>query len=226
MTIAEPTDRPEAELRLAAAFRFVDRFTEQSVPVPLRVRVAALEWDAVRGRDGTYRFVLDSRPRPTGTHPVEITAPGGEYVRHTAAPTIVVPPTFVMPPVAKDILRTEYLWPTPTYRLPAGETALVARLRKGATILTGVEVQLAVADPPAVPWPARPAAPLAVTGAGGWFVFVYRYPREKLTGPAESVTPVTLMGRAWPANTLTAFRDPVKLKPGVVDARATFIDLS
>jgi hypothetical protein len=130
------TDAPMWTRDLAAAVQFVDPFTSLPVRIPCAVSMPALRWTALRwDADATYRFSRPNVPLvgapqlPTGTFTLSVTPAGGSYAalepRQITLPVAAPHP----PPVLfADYLVALPLWPTVVFRVPAGETAVLARL--------------------------------------------------------------------------------------------------
>jgi hypothetical protein len=130
--------------RLGASVLFVDAFTSKPVDVPLDVRaetlptvvgMPTLPWRAIRGpNDDTYRFfVTNAVVMPIGPIGVTVTTPGDEYVNFEPLGVLLPRPFVAHPPTParSDFVVQHILWPTRTLKLPAGETAIVARLVQG-----------------------------------------------------------------------------------------------
>ena len=165
--------------RLGAAVLFVDAFTARAVDVPLEVRASTLPvvvgmpilpWTATRGRnDNTYRLmVTNSTVMPVGGVPLEVTAPGREYFNFEPLlvplprPFTAHPPT----PARSDFLLRHTLWPTRSFRLPSGETAVVARFASaGANPVARLKVTIWQDGLP------MPASPYGYTSDAGELVF-------------------------------------------------------
>jgi hypothetical protein len=131
------TDTPAWTRDLAAAVQFVDPFTGLPIRVPFSVSIPALRWTALRwDTDATYRFSRVNVPLaggtpqlPTGTFTLGVTPTSSQYAalepRQVTLPVAALHP----PPVLfADYLVPLSLWPTVAFRVPAGETAVTARL--------------------------------------------------------------------------------------------------
>jgi len=131
------TDAPTWTRSLAAVVQFVDPFTGLPIRVPFSVSLPALRWTAQRwDTDATYRFSLPNMPLvggapqlPVCTFALSITPAGGPYAALEPR-QITLPPAAPHPPpvLAADYLVALALWPTVAFRVPAGETAVTARL--------------------------------------------------------------------------------------------------
>lgn len=171
--------------RLAVALQFTDAFTGTPVPVPLEVSIPALQWRAFFWRpDGTYRFVTTG-VIPAGSFAVTVSVPGGKYVNWEAFQVDLPRTTPAAPPVsAADYLVSRPLWPTPRYRLPYGETAVVGRLASSASSSVDrlrVTVFEAAVFPP-------PLAPYTRTDGNGRFVFRLPLLRKQFVGTSSVST--------------------------------------
>jgi hypothetical protein len=122
---------------LAAVVQFVDPFTSQPVRVPCAVSISAWNWSALRwDTDATYRFSLPNVPQvggmpqlPTGTFTLSVTPADATYaVLEPRLLTLPPAPAHPPPVLAADYLVALALWPTVGFRVPAGETAVTARL--------------------------------------------------------------------------------------------------
>jgi hypothetical protein len=131
------TNKPAWTRELAAVVQFADLFSGLPIRVPFAVSIPALQWRALRwDADATYRFsrsnvpLVGSTPQlPVGTFTLSVTPADGPYTalepRQITLPVAAPHP----PPVlAADYLVTLALWPTVAFRVPAGETAVTARL--------------------------------------------------------------------------------------------------
>ena len=180
--------------RLGAAVVFEDAFTGRTIDVPIDVEARTLPTGvgmprlpgrAVRGRnDAAYRLmVTNNTVMPVGVVPLEVEIPGRQY--HNFEPLQVGPlplPLTAPRPLVSDVMVRHPLWPTRTFRLPAGETAIVARVvSAGANPVAGLKVTV---WPAALPMPVRP---YAYTDPDGQLV--YRLPELKsVSGGVVSTT--------------------------------------
>jgi hypothetical protein len=131
------TDTPTLTRTLAAVVQFVDPFTALPIRFPFSVSIPALRWTALWwDTDATYRFSRANVPLaggvpqlPVGTFALSITPTGGPYAALEPR-QITLPPAASHPPpvLAADYLVALALWPTVAFRVPAGETAVTARL--------------------------------------------------------------------------------------------------
>src|SRR5207245_2993107 len=158
-------------------------FTAKPIAVPLEVRAEALPvvvgmprvpWQAVRGpTDDTYRFfVTNETVMPAGN--IDLTVTAKEYTNFERVTLVLPRPLVAHPPTParSDYLVRRSLWPTRSLRLPAGETAIVARLVSGGVT--------PLANLKATVWPdgtPMPALPYAYSSEGG--EIVYRLPDLK-----------------------------------------------
>jgi hypothetical protein len=154
------TDAPTWTRNLAAAVQFVDSFTGLAIRVPFMVSIPALRWNALWwDTDATYRFSLSNvaivggvPQLPTGTFTLGITPTNGPYAALEPR-QITLPPAPVHPPpvLATDYLVRLIIWPTVAFRVPPGETAVVARLVSTSNqTIAGLKIRLfdAAAPPP------------------------------------------------------------------------------
>jgi hypothetical protein len=156
---------------LGFALRFEDIFHRPSTPTtpPIRTRlevaIPARRWTALyAGSDGTYRFAFKPGQDVTGLHDVVVTSLDGIYVNHEAI-QVTLPRTVSTPPVAADFLVTKPLWPTRSFRVPAGETAVIGRIVHPTLRVSGLRVQLyRGASPP-------PTGAYTYSDPSGEFVF-------------------------------------------------------
>jgi hypothetical protein len=170
---------------LCAVYRFFDAFMtpvdSRTPPIgsPLVVSIPARAWTALRVRaDGTYRFSAPTltEPAPTGVNlAVSVVSLTGEYV--APSPILLTLPLAVsVPPVAADFLRDLPLWPTPSMRPPAGETAVRGRITSPTSQpVAGLQVEMWTGGSPVPP----PGTPSTLTDSDG--EFLYRFPRLKAT---------------------------------------------
>ncbi len=162
---------------LCAVYRFHDAFMtpvdSRTPPIasPLTVSIAPLAWTALRvAADGTYRFSAATltQPAPAGPNlPVSVVSETGDYA--SLEPILLtLPLALSAPPVAADFRRDLPLWPTPSLRPPAGETAVRGRVvSPTAQPVVGLKVEIwlgAAAVPP-------PGTPYTVTNDAGDFLF-------------------------------------------------------
>jgi hypothetical protein len=157
---------------LGFALRFEDIFDRPATPTtspvraPLQVSIPALRWQAFyAGSDGTYRFRFGPHDVIAGTHAVEVTSLDGSYANHEAF-TVTLPRVVSTPPVTDDFLIARPLWPTRSFRIPEGETAVIGRITSPTSQpVAGLRVQLyRGASPP-------PSGAYTYTDANGEFVF-------------------------------------------------------
>lgn len=118
---------PRVRHELAIALRFEDVFTGEAVRAPLEVSIPELRWEAMRGRDETYRFVTGITRPPPGSYGVEVVSPTGEY-RSFVPFQVTLPHSGPTPPTRPGWMITRPLWPTRRLRLGPGETGLTGRL--------------------------------------------------------------------------------------------------
>jgi hypothetical protein len=187
------TDRPGLVHRLGVAVRFLDAFDGTRVGVPLLVSIPAQRWTALPvPADATYRFALTNRALPAGLFDVAVEVPGGEYAYAEPFKVQLPPPGLPHPPplTAGDFLVERPLWPTPRFRPPPGETAVLGRVESagGATSVEGLKVILFV-------WPGpAPAGPYAYTNDRGDLLF--RLPGLKGSASGGTVTATADLGAA------------------------------
>lgn len=158
--------------RLGFALRFEDIFdrpaTTSTVPVrtPLDVSIPTLRWQAFfAASDSTYRFRFGPNDTIAGTHAVQVTSLDGSYTNHEAF-TVTLPRVISAPPVANDFLIARPLWPTRSFSIPTGETAVVGRITSPTLQpVAGLRVQLyRGASPP-------PSGAYTYTDSNGEFLF-------------------------------------------------------
>jgi hypothetical protein len=154
------TDTPALTRDLAAVVQFADPFTALPIRVPFTVSIPALHWTALRwDTDATYRFsranapLVGGKPQlPVGTFTLSVTPTSGTYAALEPR-QITLPPAPLHPPpvLAADYLVALALWPTVAFRVPAGETAVTARLVSASNqTVAGLKARLfdAAAPPP------------------------------------------------------------------------------
>jgi hypothetical protein len=156
------TDTPAFSRDLAAAVQFVDPFTALPIRAPFAVSIPALRWFALRWpTDATYRFSRANSPLvggapqlPVGTFTLSVT-PGDNSYAVLEPRQVTLPP---VPPHAPPVLVSDYLvalalWPTVAFRVPAGETAVTARLVSASNqVVRGLKVRIFdSASPPPPP---------------------------------------------------------------------------
>jgi len=154
------TDTPALTRHLAAVVQFVDPFTALPIRVPFAVSIPALRWTALRwDNDATYRFSRANAPLvggtpqlPVGTFTLSVTPTSGTYAALEPR-QITLPPAPSHPPpvLVADYLVALALWPTVAFRVPAGETAVTARLVSASNQnVTGLKLRLfdSAAPPP------------------------------------------------------------------------------
>lgn len=120
-------DVPAVRHGLAIALQFEDIFTGEPVRAPLQVSIPELRWKAVRGGDGTYRFVSGISQPPPGSYEVEVVSPTGEY-RSFVPLQITLPHAGPTPPTRLGWMVTRPLWPTRKLRIGPNDTGLTGRL--------------------------------------------------------------------------------------------------
>jgi len=157
---------------LGFALRFEDIFDRPSTPTTapvrssLQVSIPTLRWQAFyASSDATYRFRFGPHDAIAGTHAVEVTSLDRLYVNYEAF-TVTLPRVVSTPPVTDDFLITRPLWPTRSFQVPDGETAVIGRITSlTAQPVAGLRVQLyRGASPP-------PTGAYTYTDANGEFVF-------------------------------------------------------
>jgi len=180
--------------RLGAAVLFEDAFTGGAVTVPIDVQARTvpivagmpmLPWKAVRGlNDPAYRLMVSNQTvMPLGLVQLDVDIPGRQYENFEPLQVGPLPLPLSAPrPLRSDLLVRHALWPTRVLRLPAGETAVIARvISGGANPTAGLKVTI---------WPATapmPPRPYAYTDTDGQLV--YRLPSVKtVNGGVTSTT--------------------------------------
>jgi hypothetical protein len=199
---------PALQRTLSAVYRFYDAFlfpiadTTPPVSSPLDVSIPSLEWIALRvDTDATYRFsaLTLKRPAPTGINlPVQVLAPGGDYVSFVPI-LLTLPVPVSIPPKHTDFLIPTPLWPTTIVRPPDGETAVRGVITSPtAQPVAGLTIEMWTGASPTPP----PGTPFTRSNAGGEFLF--RFPllkgtpgtplsvRIRLNGGGIPVLPATL----------------------------------
>lgn len=187
--------------RIAAAFQFVDFFTQTPVTSKLTVSVPALKWEAfANDGDKTYRFVSTNREVPAGVFAVAVTAPGGEYLAKEpislTLPIIVGHPP---PVIAADYLISQPLWPTRVARASAGETAITGRIQTGGgTVLDGLRIFIFTGAIPVSPYAYvdkqgefLSRLPQAKTFMSGGTVVTHSLFSVECRDPANTVVPIS-----------------------------------
>jgi hypothetical protein len=212
------------EHRLGATLRFVDAFTGQPVGVPLDVRAETLPivpampsvpWQAAPGRnDGTHRlFVTNETVMPVGSIQVVVSDPTEKYVSfEDVSVTLPLPLTAHPPtPARSDFLLEHMLWPTRSFKVPAGETAIVATVQSaGVTPIERLKVKV---------WPGTgppPSSPYGYTNSAGELVF--RLPDLKLLtgGVITPAATVSLEIRTPPAYVASVIPTQIRNDAGVL----------
>lgn len=172
--------------QLGFALRFEDIFYRPSIPTtpPVRsaldVSIPARRWQAFYvDHDATYRFRFHPSETIAGVHTVEVKSLDGMYLNHEAF-TVTLPRIAATPPVAADFLVVRPLWPTRSFRIPSGETAVIGRITTlvPGLAVSGLRVQLyrGIAPPP--------TSAYTYTNENGEFVFRLL----KLGGPVPGGT--------------------------------------
>src|SRR5262249_3540577 len=146
-------DRPSLVQRLGVALRFLAAFAGTRVGVPLVVSIPARNLTALRWEtDATYRFSVANQLLPTGMFDVAVDVPGGEYISAEPFKVQLPPPSLPHAPplLSSDYLVEKPLWPTPSFRPPLGETAILGRINSsgGVTAVGGLKVFLFVLPGP------------------------------------------------------------------------------
>jgi len=183
--------------RLGAAVLFEDAFTGRAVTVPMDVQATTLPivtgmptlpWKAVRGlNDPAYRLMVSNQTvMPVGIVQLDVDIPGRQYQNFERLQVGPLPlPLSVPRPLRSDLLVRHSLWPTRVFRLPAGETAVIARfITGGANPIAGLRVTI---WPAAAPMPPRP---YGYTDSDGQLV--YRLPGVKTVNGGVTSTSASL----------------------------------
>ena len=119
--------------RLAAAVSFFDAFRETPgeppfVREPLRVSIPSHDWAAIGiDNDGIYRFAYPRGVELGGLFDVEVVSESGTYVDFEPL-QLALPLPVSSPPLRTDFWVFHKLWPTRSFTLPPGETAVVGRI--------------------------------------------------------------------------------------------------
>jgi hypothetical protein len=162
---------PMQQRVLAFAIGFRDRFlpSPDDPPIPVPLEVESLGQRAFGGADGTYRISVTGTPPviPTGTFPISVRAPGGQYVTFDPI-EVTLPLPVSIPPQRSDYLLLQSLWPTRMLSLPTGETALAGTITEQGLPRPGLTVLLHEGTTP------PSGTPDARTDATG--SFLYRLP--------------------------------------------------
>jgi hypothetical protein len=209
---------PRLQRSLAVVYRFYDVFFDGSdaqtplIRLPLEVAIPSLRWRALHVMsDHTYRFswATLTQPLPSNTpspplpasFSVTVNDPSGQYAVYDdpASLAITLPLPLSTPPKAADFAITKPLWPTPSFRPPAGETVVRGSVRSPtAQSVADLKVEIWLGPSPTPP----AGTPFTRTTATG--DFLYRLPllkgspgdtltaRLQLNGGALAVTPTTL----------------------------------
>jgi hypothetical protein len=200
--MSPPFVEPALQRTLSAVYRFYDAFlfpvaaTTPPVSSALEVSIPSLQWTALRVHtDATYRFsaLTLKRPAPNAVNlPVQVLAPGGDYV--SFVPILLTLPVAVsIPPTQADFLIPTPLWPTMVVRPPDGETAVRGAITSPTSQpVAGLTIEMWTGGSPVPP----PSTPFTRSNAAGEFLF--RFPLLKGTPGTPLAVRIRLNAGAIP----------------------------
>jgi hypothetical protein len=181
VTGSQMVDRLRGGLRLLAAIRFQDAFTKEQVRVPLRVSVPQLRLKGIyHAGSGVYSLAASGVSLPSGTFPLVAEAPGEEYVLWEPHP-LVLPLTSAAATLRERFLVDVPIHPTRRLRMRPGETTVVGRILRSASLAQTQDLQVQlIRQAPLLSLETR------TLGSGEFF---FRVPLPELAGGGTSVSP-------------------------------------